>query len=95
MNPAGEAAVAVAATEGWGSCFAAASGGASAGFAMEADAGWVRLLGRREDGGTARARVAVAQPKDQGDQGALSQALARAAEQVHPEEVVDYATVVD
>ena len=66
-----------------------------AGLAMEADVGWVGLLGRREDGGTARVRVAVAQPKDQRDQGALSQALVRAAEQVHQEEVVDYATVVD
>jgi len=111
MNPAGEAAAAVAvaaaAAAGRGSCFAAASGGerdrlraeagreGEEGLAMEADAGWVRLLGRREDGGTARARVAVAQPKDQRDQGALSQALVRAAEQVHQEEVVDYATVVD
>ena len=83
MNPAGEAAAAVAvaaaAAAGRGSCFAAASGGerdrlraeaggeGEEGLAMEADAGWARLLGRREDGGTARVRVAVAQPKDQRD----------------------------
>ena len=46
-----------------------------AGLAMEADVGWVGLLGRREDGGTVRVRITVVQPKDQRDHLALTVVL--------------------